>query len=358
MRVLVLDCEGPISRNDNAFELTQRFLPGGARFFALVSRYDDVQAELVRRPGYRAGDTLRLVAPFLLAHGATTAAVERFSRDHIRLLHGAKEMLRHVRTVMPSYIVSTSYEPYIAALCDATGFPPAQTYSTTLDLDRYDLDREAQTLRNLAGEIVELPMIEVPEAARSLHDLSRRDQATVARLDTIFWDTLRHMEAGRLLQEIRPVGGEEKAKAVREILDRTTGNAEDVMYVGDSITDARALFLVKEADGLAVAFNGNGYAIRSAEVAVLADSALVTAVMAQVFAVSGKARVLALINDWSSAAVAAHCGAADLVEALHRRYSTSLPQVARITADNAERLVHASSRFRKTVRGEAIGRLG
>jgi energy-converting hydrogenase A subunit R len=358
VRVLVLDCEGPISRNDNAFELTRHFLPDGARFFALVSRYDDVQAELVQRPGYRAGDTLRLVAPFLRAHGATTAAVERFSRDHIRLLHGATAMLRHVRTVMPSYIVSTSYEPYITALCDATGFPPTQTYSTALDLDRYDLSHEAPTLRDLAGEIARLPMIKVPDAATSLHDLSPRDRATVARLDAIFWDALRPMAAGRLLREIRPVGGEEKARAVREILDRTAGDAADVMYVGDSITDAQALRLVRAAGGFAVAFNGNGYALRSAEVAVLADSALVTAVLAQVFATAGKARVLALLDAWSPTAVAALCGAGDLVDALRRRYPTALPRATRITADNTARLVDASSRFRKTVRGETIGRLG
>ena len=231
-------------------------------------------------------------------------------------------------------------------------------YSTVLNLDRYNLDHEAQTLRELAEEIAGLPMIEVPKAARSIHALSRRDRATVTRLDEIFWNTLRHMEAGRLLREIRPVGGEEKARAVREILDRTASDAENVMYVGDSITDARALRLVRTAGGLAIAFNGNGYAIRSAEVAVLADSTLVTAVMAQVFASSGKARVLALIDNWGPTEVAAHCNASDLVDALQQRYPEYMPQVERITTDNTERLIHASSRFRKTVRGEAIGRLG
>jgi len=32
------------------------------------------------------------------------------------------------------------------------------------------------------------------------------------------------------------------------------------MYVGDSITDAEAFRLMRDAGGLAVSFNGNGYA--------------------------------------------------------------------------------------------------
>lgn len=62
-RVFVTDCEGPISKNDNAFELAQHYIPDGARFFRILSRYDDVLAYLEKRPNYSAGYTLKLVTP-------------------------------------------------------------------------------------------------------------------------------------------------------------------------------------------------------------------------------------------------------------------------------------------------------
>jgi len=58
-RLFVTDCEGPISKNDNAFELTSSLVPDGDSFFALVSKYDDVLADVVKKPGYKAGKDKR-----------------------------------------------------------------------------------------------------------------------------------------------------------------------------------------------------------------------------------------------------------------------------------------------------------
>ena len=68
-RVFITDCEGPITKNDNAAELCEAFVPGGDRFFKKISLYDDYLAEVARRPGYKAGDTLRLILPFFKAMG-------------------------------------------------------------------------------------------------------------------------------------------------------------------------------------------------------------------------------------------------------------------------------------------------
>ena len=40
-RHFTTDCEGPISKNDNAQELSAHFIPRGETFFAIVSKYDD-----------------------------------------------------------------------------------------------------------------------------------------------------------------------------------------------------------------------------------------------------------------------------------------------------------------------------
>ena len=48
-RIFISDCEGPISKNDNAFELAAHFVPKGDRFFELVSKYDDILADALAK---------------------------------------------------------------------------------------------------------------------------------------------------------------------------------------------------------------------------------------------------------------------------------------------------------------------
>jgi hypothetical protein len=78
-RIYVTDCEGPLTRNDNAQEIAERFIPDGAELFARLSKYDDFLADVVCKPGYNAGDTLRLLPPFLKAFAVTDEDVEAFS---------------------------------------------------------------------------------------------------------------------------------------------------------------------------------------------------------------------------------------------------------------------------------------
>jgi len=357
-RVFVSDCEGPISKNDNAFELSTRFIPRGDDFFSLVSKYDDVLADVVRKPGYKAGDTLRFILPFLKAYGATNKGIKEYSAEHILLVSGAGETLWFVMNTMPSFIVSTSYEQYISSLCDLTGFPYRNVYCTRLDLDKYEIgEKERKRLREIGQEISAMPMIKIPEAARSLRDLSQDDQETVRRLDEIFWDEIPRMESGRMLEEVNPVGGYEKAKAVRDIVGRLDSSLHNMMYVGDSITDVSPFRLVKENGGLTVSFNGNWYAVREAEIAVLSDHTLATSILADTFNRHGKEGVLQLVEEWSYQALERYVDPTLRKRALER-WPTRLPQIEAIRNENRERLSKESSAFRKTVRGEAIGRLG
>ena len=358
-RVFVTDCEGPISKNDNAFELAAHFIPDGDRFFANVSKYDDVLADVVKKEGYKAGDTLRLILPFMKAYGATDKKIRDFSEKNVLLVPGAKKTLTFVRKIMSSFIVSTSYEQYISALCAVTGFPFENTYCTRLNMDKYKIsDQETEQLKKLTKEIAELPMVEIPKEATSVNDFSDRDQETVSRLDEIFWKEIPEIESGRMLAEVNPVGGTEKARSVEDIVRKMGCSFDCVMYVGDSITDAPALKLVKENGGLAVSFNGNSYSVRESDVAVLSGDTVVTSVLADVFCRIGKDAVLGLVDNWSLAGLKKYCDNSVLIDEMNAVFSGGFPQVERLTSGSVERLISESSVFRKTVRGEAIGKLG
>ena len=96
------------------------------------------------------------------------------------------------------------------------------------------------------------------------------------------------MFVGKFLTDVVTVGGEQKAEAIRDVVKRLGVALEDVMYVGDSITDVEAFKLVRDNGGLTVSFNGNSYAVKNAEVAVQSESNLVTAVIADLFCKLGK----------------------------------------------------------------------
>jgi energy-converting hydrogenase A subunit R len=357
-KVFVTDCEGPISKNDNAFELMSRIVPCGDRIFALISRYDDVLADIVKKSGYKAGDTLRLILPFMKAYGATNKLITDFSSQNVLLVPGADETLRSVNALMPSFIVSTSYEQYIHSLCDVTGFPKEDVYCTRLDIDKYYLpEGEVTRIKRIAEELSTTPMIDVPSNAASLNDFSEGSRGIVSRLDEIFWRELSEMKAGKMMKEVNPVGGYEKAVAVKDIAQKTGADLSSVIYVGDSITDVDPFRLVRSVGGLTVSFNGNHYAVREAEIAVMSHHTCITTVLAEVFSRFGKRKILDLADSWTLENIKPLCNQI-LFDKYERIFADKPVRVKKITSGNMEKLASESSAFRKTVRGEAVGKLG
>ena len=358
-RAFISDCEGPISKNDNAFEITSHFVPNGDKLFTVISRYDDVLADVIKKPGYKAGYTLKLILPFLKAYDVTDQKMREFSAQNLILIPNVKDTLRYVRNVAHAFIVSTSYEHYIEALCQALNFPYENTYCTKVNIDKYHMTAgEKNSLKKLTREIQQMPIIEIPSGARSLNDFPEEYRKTIQRLDEIFWKEIANMESGKIFREVNPVGGEEKANAVKDAAEKVGIDLSSVMYVGDSITDVEAFRLVKENDGLAVSFNGNQYAIKTAEIAILSENSVVTAVIADAFCRFGKRETLSLMENWSREVLKKSHVNQTLLNRLFVLYPSGLPKVKIITDENMEVLIKESGKFRKKVRGEAIGRLG
>ena len=289
-------------------------MPDGAELFARLSRYDDFLADVLHKPGYNAGDTLRLIVPFLLAYGVGDRDVEEYSADTVLVVPGARDLLRDVAAALPSYIISTSYTPYLRALCRVVDFPFAHCRCTSLDLDAWHLTREeADWLR---------------------------DRAAVAELDRLFWTEMgaRGRRSADIVAAVRPIGGGLKLAALREIAAGRRVELRDVMYVGDSITDVPPFEAVREAGGVALSFNGNRYALAAAELAAAAADTAPTRELALAFAAGGREAVL------------------DTIRA-RPPVSKPLPRVGLLSESGAA-LSHASAYARSHVRGERVARLG
>jgi energy-converting hydrogenase A subunit R len=358
-RVFISDCEGPISKNDNAFEITARFVPNGDKLFTLISKYDDAFADVLKKPAYSAGSTLKLILPFLKAYDVTDRQMEEFSAQNLILIANSKDTLQHVRAVASAFIVSTSYEHYIKALCKALDFPYEKTYCTKLSIDKYAVtEQEKMRLREVAREIAQMPMITISPAAKSIEDFSIEDQETIGRLDTLFWSEIAGMSLGRIFSNVKTVGGSQKAEAIEDAVEALGAQLSDVMYVGDSITDVEAFKLVRNNSGLTVSFNGNHYAVKNAEAAVLSENSTVTAVIADLFCNLGKQQTSQVLENWSRETLRKSAVSQPLLDKLFALYPAALPKVQIVTAENMEQLAKESSEFRKKVRGESIGRLG
>jgi len=358
-RIFISDCEGPISKNDNAYELTVNFIPNGDKLFANISKYDDVLADILRKPGYSAGSTLKLILPFFKAYGLTDRQMEDFSSKNIILIANSQIAFHHIQAITDAFIVSTSYQHYIKTVCKALNFPYKNTYCTKVNLDKCGITpREKDVLKEIAQEIAQMPSISIPQGARKIEDFSSIDRTVIQRLDDIFWIKITQMFIGKFIVDVVTVGGEQKAEAIRDVAKRLGSDLADSMYVGDSITDVEAFKLVRDNGGLTVSFNGNGYAVKNAEVAVLSESNLVTAVIADLFCRFGKEKTMDAICSWSYDSLK-KCGAdGTLLKKLSDLYPDALPKTQIVTAQNMETLVKESGEFRKTVRGVAIGGLG
>jgi len=345
-RIYVTDCEGPLTRNDNAQEIAERFVPGGAEFFARLSRYDDFLADVVRKPGYNAGDTLRLVPPFLRAYSVSDDDVELFSAEQVLLVPAALKTLDAVSALMPAFIISTSYTPYLRALCDLAGFPFERVRCTKLSLDAWAMpEDEAAWLREVQGQVLARPVIEIPDGARSSDDLSADDRETVAALDDLFWNQMEGRVSGAMVAAVRPVGGGQKLAALEEIVAAEGVEGGGVMYVGDSITDTPPLAAVRAWGGVSLSFNGNGYAIAAAEFAAASPNTEVQAQLAEAFAAGGRDAVEAAVRAWPKPKKG--------TPARGRARAT-----VGVVAEEREALAQASAAARLSVRGERIARLG
>jgi energy-converting hydrogenase A subunit R len=358
-RIFVSDCEGPISKNDNAFEIAATFIPDGDKLFTILSKYDDVLADVIRRPGYSAGDTLKLILPFLKAYDVTDEQIQEFSTRNLVLIRESKETLQHIQSMTKAFIVSTSYEQYIRALCHTLDFPFENTYCTKLKLNKYPIkDSDKSKLRERTKEIVGMPLINITEPASTIHEFDSEDQKNIKRLDEIFWNDIALNCCNTLFSEVTPIGGPQKATAIKDAVTKAGVSLKDVMYVGDSITDVEAFKLVKKNGGLTISFNGNRYAIDAAEIAVISESSTAIAAIADVFIRNGKLQTFNLAKEWTRESLEGSIINEKLLTWFFGIYPRIAPKVEIITPKNRDVLIYESSEFRKKMRGEAVGKLG
>jgi energy-converting hydrogenase A subunit R len=109
----------------------------------------------------------------------------------------------------------------------------------------------------------------VAQAESKLLQFDQGDEKAIKDyLDYFFWTELPATELGRVMKEVKPIGGERKVIALKSFAQKYHQPLSHFVVVGDSITDFKMLDEVNRAGGLAVAFNANEYALPFATISL------------------------------------------------------------------------------------------
>jgi energy-converting hydrogenase A subunit R len=266
--IVCFDMEGPLTPVDFAQELFLKQVDSGNRLYNILSRYDDILALELWRPGYEAGDTLALIVPFLVATGLDTPAIVDYAEEVCKSTSGASETLTacldRFETVA---VITTAYAPFAHTVLRRLEHRDVTLFATDIP----------DSLSTVVPASAHLWILSESQAlVEEFGEADLLDEETsgrlVKRLDRFFLDDLVDRGVSYPLDVLKPRGGSRKVDALKSLCQTTHASGRDVAYVGDSITDVAIFEFVSAAGGLSVAFNGNAYAVGVADVAIASDT--------------------------------------------------------------------------------------
>jgi len=246
---ICFDLEGPLSPEDNAYELMKLF-PNGGKVFEVISRYDDLLT-LAEREDYEPGDTLALIVPFLVLHNISGNDIATLAAK-ASLTGGAEKLISWLQSNgWKVFCITTTYEQYAIHITQKLGI-----YAHNVACTPFPLAKFGQTLTREDFALLQ-------ETEREILTMSpvADDDKIKQSLDYFFWEKLPTTNLGTAIREVKPVGGRRKVAAINKFADTHAQSLTNWVVVGDSITDFRILQAVQEAGGLAIAFNANEYAL-------------------------------------------------------------------------------------------------
>lgn len=361
------DWEGPWVTADHAFDVCKEGIPEGDRLFSGISEYDDYLAYVRKKEGYEPGDTLALIAPFLIAFDLSEAFLVKVAEHDANFIEGSLKAIKLLTKRDYDFrVVSTSYCQYVAYTTNLAGIREGKIRCTSFPINKFSkivTETDKKLVRKQAEFIKRMPKLGI-NASTTKKDLNSESLSTIRELDQFFWAQLPKTSFQEVLNKVKPLGGRRKLKAIVEILREEGKELNESVTIGDSITDWAMLSETKQLGGLAISFNGNDYAIRNANVAIISNNCLITPIVVDVFRDGGIEGVKTFADNWdplnpTKALKAARVDslAANAFLAFRNR-SRVQAEIVWIDDDNVEATIQKSKRIRKAIRGVAIGSLG
>ncbi len=240
------DYEGPWVLNDFAYELCMAVF-NNDRFFRNISEFDDYLYYVEKRKGYEAGYTLKLIAPFI---SATKQRIDLESMIEVVYVPDAKIASSKILKKCKVIVISTAYREFVEKTAKFLGFQ--EIHASEID---FNMELNEELRRELIDSIDFIASLSGKEIYRELEKIFLK-----------LWG---------LIENLKVVGAKEKA----EILEKY--EPKFPIAIGDSITDCKMFEKAKELGGVAIAFNGNKYALEKADFAIVSHSAMAEAMVVE-----------------------------------------------------------------------------
>lgn len=298
--VIFSDLEGPWSLADHAYEC-MKLAPGGDRLYKKLSAYDDYLYFVRKKTGYEPGSTLSLILPFLVANNIKEADIKRVAGQNTATIGKASEAVKILSDLgYRIYIASTSYHQYVDCKSGILGIPHCRTFSTYFPIDSFSgivKKSDKEWAKEWAEKILGLPDFTVTESTRE-EDLNEDEIYTLDILDDFFWNELPKSSFQSPMESISTIGGKKKNDALMSVMEYEGKDYENMMVIGDSITDSHMLRETRKNGGLSVSFNGNGFCLKEADIAVISENAAPTAVICDIYENAGRDDLESVIGNW------------------------------------------------------------
>lgn len=350
-KYIVCTCWGFLTKNNDARDLCGSFIDNGKHFFDVLDRYDRLTSYVLNREDATAGSYYKWCVPFLKAYGATDHLLYQKSKENLQMMPNAGRTMRYISNLMPSYITTSVFEHGMMEILDRLNVPLCQIADTKLCMDQSMMGRsEARKLRDLAAEISSL---RIPDTFYELNvptELRDEDVAIIRGLDSVFPGKISTLGAMGLMESTDAMTSHKKAYRMLDIRRLTAIDLDSTMYIGSASTDFQPLDLVRDANGLAISFNGQEFTVRGSNVAIMSEDTTVASVFASVFFDKGSTTSTQLAENWSREYLRTmDFPDQSLLEAFLRENPDELPEVHLVTEKNVDEISKRSDAFRRTI---------
>ncbi len=348
-RIFVCNCHGFLTENNYLRDVCARFIRNGAHFYDVLKRYDELTAYVLGREEASSGDLYKWAVPFLKANGATDFLVEKFGREDMRLMPGAKEAMGYISSLLPTFMTTSMYEHGAMAAMDALDRPVLDLGCSQMSLDDHELGRpDARRIREMTESITALKVPKTEYALNVPMEIDEGDVKIIRTMDDILKTGIPETNGMALMESVIPMTSHKKAYRLLDIRRQTSIDLDATMYIGGENTDYQAMDLVRDSGGLSIAFNGTDFAVRGSNIAIMSNDATVGAMFVEQFYNRGIESALELAGNWDRKYIK-KCDFPDenLVARVLEAHPRKLPEVCVVDKRNVDEIAAKSAAYRK-----------
>ncbi len=348
---LICSDVGFITRNDPLRGLCEGYIRNGGKLYDVLRRFDVVESFALSRGDGNCGNMVRRLVPLLLANGITDAGAYELCSANLELMPGAESVFGYLSRQLPTYICTETYEHQMMLLSEKLDFPMTNISCNSFSFEDFELPRpDAKRLREIASMFGNTRISDERYTISESKFLTYEDDRLINEVEKELVRPMEKMEISDAVRKELKISGNEKAYAVLELCRKNEIPVSDTAFIGTGDTDFAALNIVRDSEGLSLAFCGSEYAVRGCNVAVISDRPIVEAVLVNEFYNGGIESVREMIDHWSPEKLREWpCADRHLMNEMLAQFPKGLPEVFNVDRRNLKEVTVKSMEFARSL---------